>query len=51
MMKYQKRLKRLETRADDTETNIEEMKARIKVCSDAIEKYKDSHCKPGEAKE
>ena len=49
--RYESRLKRLETRADDAEANIEEAKSRIKVCSDAIEKYKDSHCKPEEVKE
>ena len=51
MERYESRLKRLETRADDTETNIEEAKSRIKVCIDAIEKYKESHCKPEEVKE
>jgi len=46
MERYTSRLERLEKRDENTKANIEEMKARVKVCEDAIEKYKDSHCKP-----
>ena len=49
MERYTSRLDRLETRDEDTKANIEEMKARVKVCEEAIEKYKESHCKPEEA--
>jgi hypothetical protein len=51
MERYASRLDRLETRDEDTKANIEEMKARVKICEDAIEKYKESHCKEEEVKE
>jgi len=51
MERYTSRLERLEERDENTKANIEEMKARVKVCEDAIEEYKKSHCKPEEVEE
>ena len=51
MERYEGRLKRLEHWAEDARTNIIEVKDKIRVCEEAIEKYKESHCREEEVKE